>query len=439
MSKLPIKSLIFIILLTALSIYIDIPKITIFGKTFNHPKIETKYFKRDLEPKLGLDLAGGVQLTMSADMQGIDPNSRNDALDSAQNIIERRVNGLGVAEPVIQSAKTQDQYRLIVEIPGITDIDQAVASVKKAAHLDFEVLKTNLPPEATLSAGLSLDSFQKTDLTGADLNRATAQASKDPQSLGYQISLEFNSEGAKKLEKITRDNLNKPMAMVLDGESISSGLPPTIRAIINDGHAQISGNFDAKSARALAIQLNAGALPVPLKIESQSRIGPTIGAASIQKSVIATIIGLASVAIFMLVYYRFLGIFAVLALFIYTTITYAVFKLIPITLTLAGIAGFVLSIGMAVDANILIFERMKEELRWGKPKHEALFAGFDRAWSSIRDSNVSSLITTAILFNFGTGSIRGFALSLAIGILVSLFSAITVTKTLLRIFYVRKI
>lgn len=438
MSKLPFKSLFFILILTAVCAYIDLPKITVFGKTITHPKIDTKFFKRDLEPKLGLDLAGGVQLTMSADMQGIDPASRNDALDSAQNIIEKRVNGLGVAEPVIQSAKTQDQYRLIIEIPGISDIDQAVATVRKAAHLEFRALKANLPPEATLSAVPDPANFEKTNLTGSDLKLAIAQPSKDPQTPGYVINLEFNGEGAKKFEEITKKNLERPLAMFLDDNPISWP-PPTVRSIITDGHAQISGSFDAKSAKALAIQLNAGALPVPLKIESQSRIGPTIGATSIQKSIAATIIGLASVAIFMLFYYRFLGIFAVIALVIYTTITFAVFKLIPITLTLAGIAGFVLSIGMAVDANILIFERMKEELRWGKPKHEALFAGFDRAWSSIRDSNVSSLITTAILFNFGTGSIRGFALSLAIGIIVSLFSAITVTKTLLRIFYVRKI
>ncbi len=439
MSKLPVKSLILILILTLTCIYIDLPKFTLFGKTFNHPKIDTTYLKRDLEPKLGLDLAGGVQLTLSADMTNIPSADRDNALESAKNIIEKRVNAIGVGEPVIQSAKTQGQYRIIIEQPGVTDIDQFIATVKKSAHLDFEVLKTNLPAEATLSAGLSLNNFQKTDLTGADLKRATAQASKDPQSPGYQVSLEFNQVGAKKLEKITRDNLGKPMAMVLDGESISSGFPPTIRAVITDGNAVISGNFDSKSARALSIQLNAGSLPVPLKIESQTRVGPTIGAVSIQKSIIATIIGLASVAIFMLVYYRLLGVFAVIALFIYTAITYAVFKLFPVTLTLAGIAGFVLSIGMAVDANILIFERMKEELRWGKPKHEALFAGFDRAWSSIRDSNTSSLITTAILYELGTGPIKGFAVTLAIGILISLFSAITVTKTLLRIFYVRKI
>jgi preprotein translocase subunit SecD len=189
----------------------------------------------------------------------------------------------------------------------------------------------------------------------------------------------------------------------------------------------------------LAIELNAGALPVPFIIESQTSLGPTIGQESIQKSVIATIIGLLSIMLFMILYYRILGVFAIIALVIYTLLTFAIFKIIPVTLTLAGIAGFVLSIGMAVDANILIFERIKEELRWGKPKHEALFSGFDRAWSSIRDSNVSSLISTAILFNFGTGPIRGFALTLALGILVSMFSAIFVSKTLIRLFWVGKI
>ena len=228
------------------------------------------------------------------------------------------------------------------------------------------------------------------------------------------------------------------MAMYLDDQPISWP-PPVIRAVISDGNAQISGNFTAKEAKQLAIQLNAGALPIPLKIESQTRVGPTIGSGSIEKSLFATAVGLTSVVVFMLIYYRFLGLFAVVALAIYSLVVLSLFKLIPVTLTLAGVAGFVLSIGMAVDANILIFERMKEELRWGKPKLEALFAGFERAWSSIRDSNVSSLITTAILFNFGTGAIRGFALTLAIGILVSMFSAIIVSKTLIRIFWVRKI
>ena len=435
MLKNPRRTLFLITVLTLLVVVIDLPKISLKGKTFSHPKIQTKLLSRDLEPKLGLDLAGGVHLEMSTDMSDLSAQDRDDALESVKNIIENRVNSLGVAEPVVQTAKTPGQYRLIVEIPGISDIDQAISTVKKTAHLEFRALKADLPPEATTAA---ISDLEPTGLTGKDLKRAKADPSNDPQNPGYVVGLQFNEEGAKKFEEITRNNLSKPLAMFLDEEPISWP-PPVVQAIIPDGNAQITGKFTAKEARQLAIQLNAGALPVPLKIESQSRVGPTIGADSIEKSLFATAIGLASVAFFMIVYYRILGVFAVSALLIYTLIVFAFFKLIPVTLTLAGIAGFVLSIGMAVDANILIFERIKEELRWGKPKHEALFAGFDRAWSSIRDSNVSSLITCAILFNFGTGAIRGFALTLAIGILISMFSAITVSRTFIRVFWVRKI
>lgn len=436
MYKKPRLALLFIIVLTLLSAYINLPKIHVFGRDFQHPKIATNYIKRDLEPKLGLDLAGGVQLTMSADMTGIDQSDQNNALESAKNIIENRINALGVAEALVQTAKTGGQSRLIIEIPGISDIDQALATIRTSAHLEFKTLKKDAVTNATTSAGPQ--DFEATGLTGNDLKRALAQPSKDPQSPGYAVSLEFKGDGAKKLEEITKNNLNQPMGMFLDGNPISWP-PPNIRAVITDGNAVISGNFDSDSARQLAIQLNAGALPIPLKIESQTRIGPTIGQEAIQKSILATIIGLASVAFFMIFYYRVLGLFAVTALFIYTILIFSIFKLIPVTLTLAGIAGFVLSIGMAVDANILIFERIKEELAWGKPRHEALYAGFDRAWSSIRDSNISSLITTAILFEFGTGSIRGFALTLAIGILISMFSAITVTRNLLKFFWVGKI
>lgn len=430
----PRRILFFIIALALLALYLDLPYFTFRGKHFSHPKINTSFIKRDLTPKLGLDLAGGIQLTMSADMANVESGDRDSALESAKNIIENRINSLGVAEPFVQTAKTQNQYRLIVEIPGISDIDQAVSTVKKTAHLEFKTLKSDLPPEA--SASISPDSFEKSGLTGKDLRRAAASPSQDPQNPGYVVELEFNADGAKKFEEITKNNLSKPVAIFLDDEIVSA---PTVQSVIADGRAQITGNFLAKDAKQLAIELNAGALPIPLKIESQTRIGPTIGQESIRKSIIATIVGLSSVAVFMLIYYRLLGIFATLALVIYSLVTFAIFKLIPVTLTLAGIAGFILSIGMAVDANILIFERIKEELRWGKPKHEALFAGFERAWSSIRDSNVSSLITCAILFNFGTGAIRGFALTLAIGILVSMFSAITVSRTLIRVFWVRKI
>lgn len=433
MKKRPRLILFLIVLLTAVSVLIDLPKFSFGGREFSHPSINTKIFTRDLEPKLGLDLAGGVQLTLAADMTNIEAQDRDSALESAKNIVENRINLLGVSEPVVQSAKTQDQYRLIVEIAGISDIDQAVSTVRKTAHLDFRRLKASVD-EATLSA-LPTD-FENTGLTGADLIRAAASPSQDPQTPGYVVNLEFNDEGKKKFEELTRDNLYKPLAIFLDDQLISA---PTVNAVISDGKALISGAFTSSEAKQLAIELNAGALPVPFVIEGQSRIGPTLGADSIQKSIIATGVGLVSIAVFMILYYRFLGIFAVVALVIYSLIAFAVFKLIPVTLTLAGIAGFVLSIGMAVDANILIFERIREEIRWGKPRHEALHAGFARAWSSIRDSNVSSLITTAILFNFGTGSIRGFALTLAIGILISMFSAITVSRNLLKLFWVRQI
>lgn len=425
----------FIVLLTLLSIVIDIPKISLFGRTVSHPKMNLKFISRDLEPKLGLDLAGGVQLTLSADMTSVEESDQSNALESAKTVVENRVNSLGVAEPVIQSSQTGGQYRLIVELPGVSDVDQAIATVRKTAHLEFRQIKKDAPPEATFAA--SPQHFEKTNLTGKNLKRANAAASQDPQNPGYVVSLSFNEEGAKKFEEITRNNLQKPLAMFLDEEPISWP-PPIVQSIISDGNAQITGRFTAQEARSLAIQLNAGALPVPLKIESQTRVGPTIGQESIEKSLIASAIGLASIVIFMILYYRLLGLFAISALLVYTLLVLALFKLIPVTLTLAGIAGFVLSVGMAVDANILIFERIKEEIRWGKSKTEAFYAGFERAWSSIRDSNVSSLITTFILFNFGTGAIKGFALTLAIGILVSMFSAITITRTLLRMFWLNK-
>lgn len=434
--KKPRAVIIFIFLLTLLAILINVPKANFLGREFSHIKINTKIYKNNLEPKLGLDLAGGVQLTLSADMSGVELGDQPSALESAKNIVEQRINSLGVAEATVQTAKTAGQKMLVVEIPGITDVDQAIELVKKAAHLEFRIIKDNSLLDSTASA--SPENYISSGLTGKDLKRATANPSNDPQTPGYTVDLEFNSDGAKKLEQITTDHLNQPMAMFLDEKPVSWP-PPTIRSAISDGKAQISGNFDSASARDLAIQLNTGALPVPLKIESQTRIGPTIGRDAIEKSIIATIIGLASVAIFMLIYYRILGLFAVSALALYALLVFSAFKLLGVTLTLAGIAGFVLSIGMAVDANILIFERIKEEIKWGKPKHEALFAGFDRAWSSIRDSNVSSLITTAILFEFGTGPIKGFALTLAIGILISMFSAITVTRNLLKTFWVGKI
>ncbi len=432
MLKHPKRTFLLIILLSIAALYIDLPKFSFRGFSFTRSPALTKLIKRDLEPKLGLDLAGGIHVTMSVDMSKIGAGDRDDALDSAKNITESRINALGVSEPVVQTAKSSGQYRLIVDLPGISNADEVIAILKQAAFLEFRTIPKDLPPQATLSA--SADIFQSSGLTGNDLKKAVAQPSTDPQNPGYVVSLEFNGDGAKKFEQITKDNLGKKVAIFIDGEFKQA---PTVQSVISDGKGIISGKFSSKDAKEIAIQLNSGALKAPLKIESQTRVGPTLGQDSIRRSLLAAAIGIASVIIFMIAYYRFLGIFATIALLIYTLLVFAIFKLIPVTLTLAGIAGFILSIGMAVDANILIFERMKEERRWGKPKLESFYSGFERAWSSIRDSNVSSLITTGVLFYFGTGPIRGFALTLAIGILISMFSAVTVTRTLLKLFWVR--
>lgn len=374
---------------------------------------------------LGLDLQGGTQLTLEADMRDIEVRDRSDALEGAKAVIERRVNFLGVSEPVIQTAKVADSHRIIVELPGIKDVAEAVALVGKTAQLEF--MERN---QATESAQL----FIPTGVTGRDLKRA--YVSFDPNTGTPEISFELTSEGGKKFKEVTtrilaKKETERQLTIVLDGQIISD---PTVQSVIED-RGRITGRFTTKEAKTLAIQLNAGALPVPLKILQQRAIGATLGAESVKKSMVAGAIGFAVVSIFMVLFYRSLGMFAVLALVIYTLLVLAVFKLVAVTLTLAGIAGFILSIGMAVDANILIFERFKEEVRWGKPKHVSLELGFQRAWTSIRDSNVSSLITSAILYAFGSGIVKGFALVLAIGVFVSMFSAIIVTRTLLRLLY----
>jgi len=271
--------------------------------------------------------------------------------------------------------------------------------------------------------------FVDTDLTGANLRRAEVQF--DQNTGEPQVSIQFDADGTKKFADLTQKNLQKPLAIELDGEIISA---PTVQTVIENGEAVITGKFDIQEAKKLAIELNAGALPVPITLVEQRNIGATLGSESVQKSLVAGLIGLLLVGLFMIIYYRLPGFLATLALIIYTLIVLALFKLIPVTLTLAGIAGFILSVGMAVDANILIFERTKEELATGKTMGLALEEGFKRAWSSIRDSNFSSLITCVILYYGTTGLVRGFAVTLVIGILISLFTAITVSRTFLRIF-----
>ncbi len=410
-----------IICITALAVLVDIPK-------FPTIKILGKKIQVNLPLKLGLDLQGGTELILETQMDKIDSKNRDSALESAKNVIEKRVNLYGVSEALVQTSKLGTQRRILVELPGIKDASEAANLVGKTAELDFR--------EATESA-IDIRSFTVTGLTGADLKGAQVTFGSGKGQTGPQVAIEFTSEGARKFAEITKRNVNKPLGIFLDGLPISLP-PPIVQQEIIGGNAVISGNFSIEEAKNLSVQLNAGALPVPIKIIEQHSIGPTLGQQSVNKSLVAGMIGLLIVVLDMAVMYGFLGLIADGALVIYAFLVLAIFKtgffiLPPVTLTLAGIAGFILSIGMAVDANILIFERIKEEIRWGKDKKTALELGFKRAWSSIWGSNVSSLMTAAILYGMGTSLIKGFAITLAIGILVSMFSAIVVTRTFLRL------
>lgn len=398
--------------------------------------------------RLGLDLQGGSSITFLADMKDIPQSERDSALESAKTVIERRINFFGVSEPVVQTEKVNNDYRILVEIPGVTDVNQAVNLVGKTAKLTFwegsgTPIASQAAQTATQSAMIDLEAGRpigvsatvgpnpkKTDLTGSDLKQASVTF--DPNTGKPQVQLTFTSAGAKKFADITSRNVGKIVAIALDQQVIEA---PTVQQPIVGGNAVITGSFTTQQANNLAIQLNAGALPVSLSVLQQQAIGATLGQSSLRASFIAGILGFLVIIIFMIVLYGRLGLIASVALTIYSLIVLSLFRLIPITLTLAGIAGFILSVGIAVDANILIFERMKEEIRRGRSLANAIDLGFSRAWPSIRDSNISSLITSAVLFYFGTGVIRGFAVTLALGIIVSMFSAIFVTRTFLQVFY----
>ncbi|MFZ5365952.1 MAG: protein translocase subunit SecD [Patescibacteria group bacterium] len=432
--------LLFIIFLTIISFIIDLPKDFPIKFSWRKFSVDTKIsgpdldfslgnlkIKRELHLKQGLDLAGGTHLVFQAEIKKISPEDRDSAIEAAKNNIERRVNFFGVTEATVQTSKRGEDYRLVVELPGVKDINRAIDLIGTTAQLEFWEQK-----EATPAAG-----FKPTDLTGKDLKRSQVRFD---QNTGQPIvSLEFSSEGAKKFADITLRNVGKIVAIYLDGRPIST---PVVEEAITSGDAIIRGNFTVDGARDLSIKLNAGALPVPIKIIEQRNVGATLGVESVQRSMRAGLVGLLMVVGFMWAYYGKLGFLADLALIIYGLITLALYKLIPVTLTLPGIAGFILSVGMAVDANILIFERMKEEIRSGKPWQQALELGFGRAWDSIRDANICTLITCFILFNpFNwnflnvSGMVRGFALTLSLGIFISLFTGIVVTRTLLRALY----
>jgi len=416
-----------VIVLTLGSLYVDLPSKI-------HFKFASLPFFRELEIKKGIDLAGGTHLVFQADMVTISSENRQAAIDAAKDNIEKRINLFGVTEPVIQTSKVGDDYHLIVELAGVTDVNQAIELIGQTAQLDFR----ELSQEATQAATFA--DFQPTGLTGKDLKKSEVKF--NPNSGEPQVGLEFNSEGTQKFADITSRNVGKPVAIFLDELPLTA---PNVQEPITSGDAVISGNFTLDEAKQLSIQLNAGALPVPIKLIEQRNIGATLGAESVQKSVQAGLIGLLMVIVFMAAYYGRLGLLADAALVIYGLLTLALYKLIPVTLTLPGIAGFILSIGMAVDANILIFERMKEEFRAGKPRLMAIELAFGRAWSSIRDASFCTLITCFILFNpFNwfflntSGMVRGFAFTLSLGVALSLFTGVVITRTFLRILLERK-
>jgi preprotein translocase subunit SecD len=388
--------------------------------------------------KLGLDLQGGAKLTYDLDMSNIPLGNRENALESTRSIIDQRINVFGVSESVIQTIRTGDDYRVVVELPGVTDVNQAIDLIGKTAQLSFwEPSAEDVSPEEATSSAYPLGATFflnnkkpiKTPLTGKDLEAATVGF--NPQNGAAEVLLTFTAQGTKYFADITKRNIGNPVLIVLDNEVIQA---PIVQTEIPSGQASITGGYTTEQAKTLSIALNAGALPVPLDLVAQSNVGPSLGIDSLKQSLFAGILGLISVVVFMIFIYKKEGVLASVALLVYTLIVLFIFKIVPVTLTLAGIAGFILSVGMAVDANILIFERMKEELRAGKSKAQAVEQGFKRAWTSIRDSNISSLITCLILFYFGTGIVRGFALTLAIGIFVSMFSAIIVTRNFLRVF-----
>lgn len=371
-----------------------------------------------LKVRQGLDLQGGASLLYQADLSKTESADKTKAISGVVDVINKRVNPTGTSEVLVQ---TSGSDRVLVQLPGVKDIDEAINIIGKTAELNFYQVNSD-------------DSIIPSDISGKDLDNATTNI--DPQSGQPVISFTMKNEAINKFAELTTE-INKSqgrLLIVLDDQPLFNG---TVSTPITDGKGQMQGFEDIKNAQETAVLLNAGALPVPISLAEQRTVGASLGTESISKSILAGIIGMLAVVFFMIAYYRLAGVIASVALVIYTLINIDIFKIsvatpFPIVLTLAGIAGFVLSIGMAVDANILIFERWKEEVREGATLEAGLESGFKRAWSSIRDSNISTLITCIILYNFGQPIIKGFAVTLSIGVLVSMFTAITISRTFLQ-------
>lgn len=425
----------------------------VYNTQINHP--DSKYAFH-----LGLDLSGGSRLTYKADVSQIDSANVKDSMAALRDVIERRVNLFGVSEATVQVEQgnfaTDGENRLIVELPGITDLEKAVAMIGQTPLLEFKTARPEGPEKEKLQkeledyiksseAGEDMSGvpvpdpyFVSTDLTGRYLKTSAVDFSQSGGAGGNfgspVVTLTFDKTGADLFEKLTEENIGKVVAIYLDGSPIST---PVVNSAISGGQAIITGNFTPDEAKQLVGRLNSGALPVPIELVSTESIGPSLGADAAEAGVFAGFIGFVILSILLILWYRLPGLVAVIALVIYMAFMFALFKLIPVTLTSAGIAGFIISLGLAVDGNILISERLKEEIRGGRTIRDAISTGFTRAWTSIRDSNTSSILTAIILYMFGSALIKGFALTLGLGALVSMISAVAISRIILTALNVR--
>lgn len=410
---------------TAWVLLVSVFIVTILGAFFVFPNSPVS-FLNNMPWRLGLDLVGGAQLTYRIDLSQIPAADQAGVIEGLRDVIERRVNLFGVSEPRVSTAEEGDDHYLIIELAGITDVAQAIKEIGDTPFLQFV--------EVQMGTTEGESSFAPTELDGRYVK--TARIDFD-QTVGKpQIGLEFNSEGATLFEQITARNIGKPLCIFIDNQPITGSIEdscPTVNSAIAGGNAVVTGQFSIDEVRTWVQRFNAGALPAPIELVNQQTVGASLGRDSLQKSIIAGVVGTALVAVFMVAYYGFFGLLSVIALLIYIILSLGIFKIF-VTMSLAGIAGFLLSIGMAVDANILIFERTKEEVRKGVSKSAAIAEGFRRAWTSIRDSNISTIITALILFNFTSSFVKGLALTLLLGVLVSMFTAITVTRGLMTVF-----
>lgn len=380
----------------------------------------------------GLDLIGGTELVYRADISKVSDVSG--AMQALKEVIERRVNIFGVSEPLVQTEKSgvisgRADERLIVELPGVSDIELAKKIIGETPILEFRLVRPGAEELISKASGTPVtldDAFYPAELTGQYLSKAIVEF--DPNTGAALVGLEFTSEGSLIFAKITRENIGKPLAVVLDGAILSA---PVIKSEITGGKAQITGNFTPDEAKSLVRNLNYGALPVPISLVTSQTIGASLGDEALHSGLRAGAIGFIALSLFLILWYRLPGLVASLALVSYIILSLVIFKMIPVTLTAAGLAGFILSIGMAVDASVLIFERTKEELKKGKSINDSLHEGFARAWLSIRDSNIASIITAIVLFWLGTSAVKGFALTLGIGVLISMFTAITASRVFL--------